>query len=175
MSTPKLPRNGLPRTISDGEMLSFAVFNRWLPGASLRGGFFFRENRAFATQYFPNIRRTIFLRNPGPTMIPRRGYRVVWYPARQTLSLLDYSADFTRGIVLQFATMSHRMPPNGTVARIERRVSSEWCTDLILCGIDRSKQVWAHHIPVRLANRGIEAGERWLFGLQKDDVLAREL
>ena len=172
MSTPTPPLEHLPRRVEDGEVLDFSRFNRRLKGANFRGGFFFRESR-YRTNHFPGMDRTLLLRNPALGPVP--GYREIVYPRESMLFVWDQSVGMARGIVIEFASLTHRRPELPGRSELEVTPRGPWASDVMLGGLDRSGQVWAHHVPPRLLRAGIELMEHWLFGAKSADVLVKEV
>lgn len=181
MSTPSPPREPEPMLIRNGMMLRFNQFND--DEMSFRGGLLFLENVFFRTTYFQGMDRLAFFRNPENSQVTLQqherleNYRVVYYPQGYFLNLIDHSIARDRGVVLQIDVLTLNRPNTTELhwTGLSRNGRDVWVTDVVLAGIDTSQQIWMRHVPVQYFRSGVEACERWLFGMRSGDVMVREL
>jgi hypothetical protein len=170
MSTIEPPsKAGTPVAIQDGDSLRFG---RWSSGA-FGGSLFFHRTRVIDGRRFPWMSRVMLFRSPSDDAQRRQGSRTILFPGM--LFLTNYALDHRRGLVLELCNITFTAPPSWA-RKSEMHVprSYTWITDVALCGVDLSHQTWCHHLPPRFYRRTIEDGERWLFGLKKNDRLLAE-
>lgn len=162
-------------------MLRFNQFNS--EEMNFRGGLLFLENVFFGTTYFQGMDRLAFFRNPENSQVTLQqherleNYRVVYYPRGHFLNLIDHSATAERGVVLQIDVLTLNRPNTTDLqwAGLSRSGMDIWVTDVVLTGIDKSHQIWMRHVPVAYFRSGVEACERWLFGIRAGDFMVMEL
>lgn len=124
-----------------------------------------------------------FMRNPEDNQISigpherLEQYRVIYYPGNYFLNLVDYTVNSTRGIVLNLVllTLSKPSTTERVWAGLTKSGQDLWVTDVCCAGCDMSYQTWMRHVPLEFFRSGVEACERWLFGMKEGDEMVAEI
>lgn len=147
------------------------------------GGILFLMNTIFEPRYFRGMDRVAFFRNPDGNQVfltqheRLEHYRVIYFPRGFFLNLVDHTVNSARGVVLQVDVLTLNRPNTSDLVwgGVSKSGQDIWCTDVILTGIDMSNQVWMRHCPVQYFRSGVEACERYLFGMEDGDVMVKEI